>query len=125
MKKVITLTEVDLSRIIKKVLIVESQQTVNKIISLNKKYPGQRTAEWCSYAVLSESSENYNKPNCYIKNCLGSTDNFCKKATKCPSCYGSEFLSAHVQILSCMSSCFTTKKYNQLDCGIYEGQIYC
>ena len=52
MKKVITLTEVDLSRIIKKVLIVESQQEVSKILSLNKKYPGQRTAEWCSYAVL-------------------------------------------------------------------------
>jgi len=123
MKKVITLTEVDLSRIIKKVLIVESQQEVSKILSLNKKYPGQRTAEWCSYAVLDGSGKD--RPQCYIKNCLGSTDNFCKNVKNCPSCYGAEFLSAHVQILSCMSSCFTTKKYNQLDCGIYEGQIYC
>ena len=123
MKKIVKLTEGDLTRIVKKVLVTESQQEVSKIKSLNKKYPGKRTAEWCAYAVLDGTGKD--KPQCYIKNCLGTTDNFCKNVKNCPSCYGSEFMLAHAQMLSCMTACFTKGKYDNLECGVYEGQFYC
>lgn len=123
MKKFIRLTESDLTRIVKKALVSESKLEVDKIKGLNQKYPGKRTAEWCAYAVLDESGKN--KANCYIKNCLGTTDEFCQNVKNCPSCYGSEFMFAHAQILTCMTACFTTKKYGGLDCGVYEGQFYC
>lgn len=128
MKKIIRLTESDLTRIVKKALVTESQMEVDKIKSLNKKYPGQRTAEWCAYAVLPReggSESPYTKANCYIKNCLGSTDEFCRDSKNCPSCFGPEFMFAHAQILTCMTACFTTKKYDRFDCGVYEGQFYC
>ena len=123
MKKVVRLTESDLTRIVKQVLVTESQQQVDKIKTLNKKYPGEKTAEWCAYAVLDGTGKD--RPQCYIKNCLGSRDNFCKNVKDCPSCYGSEFMYAHAKMLSCMTSCYTGGEYNDMECGVYEGNFYC
>jgi len=66
-----------------------------------------------------------NKPKCYIKNCLGSTDKFCKNVTNCPSCYGTEFLFAHAQIATCVATCFALGKYDDMKCGVYEGNFTC
>jgi hypothetical protein len=120
MKKIIKLTESDLTKIVKKVLISESNDNINKIKELNKKYPGEKNAEWCAYAVLDG-----NLRNCYIRNCLGLEDKYCKNAKNCPSCLSKEFIITHTKVLSCVTSCVTTGKYDDMNCGDYEGNFYC
>ena len=126
MKRIVRLTESDLTRIVKKTLVLESQQEVDKIKELNAKYPGQRTAEWCAYAVLDGPDDmGSNKPKCYIKNCLGSTDKFCQSVKNCPSCLSFEFVYAHTRIATCMATCIASGKYNGMKCGVYEGNFTC